>query len=187
MPILLQYLVPGGWCLLLFNFSTSKKNNSKSTLIVSCLFSYILLAIVSLLRVKWFSILPNNAIVNSGLAIIIGTVIVSIIAVLLQRKWVKKLFIKMFHKTLNDNIWKDILDLDNGSNLKIYLKNKEYYIIGQLKNFEENGELSWIALKAFAKRDKSTNQNFKSEPSFLNRPEITIAVRLSDVEHIEIF
>lgn len=179
--------MPGYISISIFNFSLTKKNNQKDTLIFSCAISYILISLVALIRIDFFKYLPNTAIINSGLAAIIGIVFSIFCAILSQRKWFKKLTVKLFHKTLNTDIWRDILDLENGSNLKVYLKNKNYYLIGHLKNLEENGDESWIALSAFAKFDKKKNENYKNEPSYLDRSDIIITVRLSDVEHIEIF
>jgi len=78
-----------------------------------------------------------------------------------------------------------VLDLTNGSNLKIYLNGSDYYIIGHFKNIDENE--SWLAVSAFGKFDKTTNKPLESEPSFLDKPNVIYTVRLSDVEHIEIF
>lgn len=130
------------------------------------------------------SILP---LLNIYISIILGTIFISILAILIQRTWFKKIIVKIFHKTINDDIWKDVLDLDNGSNLKVYLKDKDYYIIGHHKYQEEKGNDSWLALSAFAKFDKKTNCNYKNEPQFLDNEDILITIRLSDVEHIEIF
>lgn len=156
-------------------------------MIFSCAISYVLISLVALIRTEFLKYLPNTAIINSGLAVIIGIVFSIFCAILSQRKWFKKLTVKLFHKTLNTDIWRDILDLENGSNLKVYLKDKNYYLIGHLKYLEENGNDSWIALNGFAKYDKNENVNYKNEPSYLDRPDIIITVRLSDVEHIEIF
>jgi len=95
--------------------------------------------------------------------------------------------IYVFNKTQNEDIWRDVLDLKSGSNLKIYLKNEDYYIIGHHKNQEEKGENSWLAVSAFAKFDKTTNENYKNEPSFLDDESVLYLIRFSDIEHIEIF
>lgn len=71
--------------------------------------------------------------------------------------------------------------------MKVYLKDKDYYIVGGLKNIKEHGNDSWIVLNGFAKFDINTNQNYKNEPSFLEEWDIEISIRRSDVEHIEIF
>lgn len=95
--------------------------------------------------------------------------------------------IRLFHKTPNDDIWRDVLDLENGSNLKVYLKDKDYYIIGHHKNHEEKGEDSWLALSGYGKFDKITNENYMQEPNFINNSAVIITVRFSDIDYIEIF
>lgn len=142
---------------------------------------------LSLMRIKWFDWIPDTAIINSGLSMIMGIILVCMMVILSQRKWFRKITVKLFHKTLNDDIWRDIFDLENGSNLKVYLKDKKYYIIGHLKNYEEKGNDSWIALNAFAKFSKDTNKNYKNEPKYLDKKDVIIVIRFSDIEHIEIF
>lgn len=95
--------------------------------------------------------------------------------------------VRLFHKTANEDIWRDVIDWENGSNLKIYLKDKDYYLIGHQKNLEEKGEESWLAISAFGKFDKETNKNYKEEPSHLDDESVIYTVRLSDIEHVEIF
>lgn len=186
-PLILQYIIPGYLAIITFGFALSKKIDTKNMLIFSCVISYALLSLVSLLRIKWLRQIPDTAVMNSALSIIIGITLVCFVAILSQRKWFRKITVKLFHKTLNNDIWRDVLDLEKGSNLKVYLREKEYYIIGHHKNHEENGNDSWLALSAFAKFDKETNEPYKNEASYLDRKEVIITVRFSDIEHIEIF
>lgn len=165
----------------------SKKITEKTMLVMSCIISYILLSLISILRIKFFKALPDDPLINSLLCWLIGSVIVIIIAVLSQNKWFKKLMVKLFHKTFNDDIWRDVLDLEKGSNLKIYLKGKDYYLIGHHKNHEEKEADPWIALSAFAKFDVNTNKNYNHEPSYLDNKNAYIVVRFSDIDHIEVF
>lgn len=187
LPLILQYVVPGYCCIILLQFTTSKKIDGKYLLVISCVLSYILLSLVSLLRIKWFKRVPDLAMLNSGISILLGIVIICILSILFQRVWFKKLMVKLFHKTPNEDIWRDVLDLDNGSNLKVYLKNEKYYIIGSHKNHEEKGDDSWLALSGFVKMDKETNEIYNNEPDFSNDNSVIITVRFSDIEHIEIF
>lgn len=185
--MILQYIVPGYVCYILFIFTTSGKNKVKSSLIISCIISYLLLAFISLLRTRFFKDLPDTAIINSALSSIVGILITTIISIIYNNKKFKLLTVKLFHKTPFDSIWRDIFDLDNGSNLKVYLKNKDYYIIGHHKNHEEKGEDSWLALSAFAKFNINTNDIYENTQSYLDRDDIVITIRLSDIEYMEIF
>lgn len=165
----------------------SKKITEKNQVILSCIISYLLLCVVSLFRINILKQLPNTAIINSALATFLGSIIFIILLMLSQLKLFRNITIKIFNKTLNDDIWRDVFDLKNGSNLKVYLKNKDYYLIGHLKNYEEKEENSWIALSTFAKFNVETNENYKNEPNYLDKSDIYITVRFSDIEHIEIF
>lgn len=131
--------------------------------------------------------IPNTPLVNSAIAFFIGTVFTLLITFIFSRKYFSKMTVFLFHKTLNDDIWHDVLDLKNGSNLKIYLKGKDYYIIGHHKNHEETGNDPWIAISGFALYDKETDNLYKEKDYYLGNQSIIYTVRFSDIEHIEIF
>ena len=92
--------------------------------IMSCVVSYVLISFVAFIRLKFdfLSKIPDNAIYNSGISLLIGTLFAILIALIFSSKWFSNITVKLFHKTSNEDIWRDILDLQNGSNLKIYLK-----------------------------------------------------------------
>lgn len=188
-PKLLQYFIPGYWTIFVFRYFCSKKTSDNVINIMSCVISYILVSFVALLRLRcnFLSLLPDNAIINSSIAILGGTLFAILFALIFSSKWFSKFTVRLFHKTPNEDIWRDVLDLKYGSNLKLYLKNEDYYIIGHHKNHEEKDGDCWIAVSAFAKFDKSTNKNYKEEPYFLNDENVIYTVRFSDIEHLEIF
>lgn len=95
---MLQYIVPGYLAIKWFEFTLSRKINTKNSLIFSCVASYCLLAIVSLIRVKLFNSLPDTTIINSAIAIVLGCILVSIIAILSQWKYFRKITVKLFIK-----------------------------------------------------------------------------------------
>lgn len=187
LPLLLQYIVPGYIVIMMVCFALSKKVNGKNLLVFSCIVSYVLISFIALLRTRYFTKIPNNPIVNSALSIILGAVLACIIVIVSQRKWFQKVTIKLFHKTLSDDIWRDVFDLENGSNLKVFLKDKDYYLIGHLKNYEEKEDSSWLALSGFAKFDKKTNKPCIEEPIYLNNSSVFVTVRFADIDFIEIF
>lgn len=183
----MQYIVPGYVCYLIFKFTVSKKDDHKSVLIISCVISYLLLTLVSLIRFNFIIKLPDTALFNSAISSIVGVILTTLISIVYNHKWFKKLTVKLFHKTPYNSIWRDVIDFEEGSNLKVYLKGKKYYIIGHHKYHEEKDDDSWLVLSAFAKIDVKTNENYKDEPSFLDNENVVITVRFSDIEHIEIF
>lgn len=187
LPDILQYLVPGACCVVLFCYANSIQLSSKYKLVLSCIISYVLLSFVSLIRMNKFYSFPDTPILNSGMAVILGLLFTLLLSILVQRKCFNRIMINLFHKTINQSIWRDVLDLENGSNLRLYLKDKNYYIVGHLKNFEEKGNDSWIALSAFSKRNKEDKSLLENEPNYSDNSNYIITVRLSDVEYIEIY
>lgn len=188
-PKVLQYFIPGYWSLFIFRYFCSKRMSNYMMNLMSCVVSYILMAIITFMRVKigFLLLIPDNALVNSAIAIFMGTVLSICIALIVSRKWFSNVMVYWFHKTTNDDIWREVINWNDGSNLKIYLKDQEYYLIGHQKNMEEKGEESWIAISAFGKFDKKTNENYREEPSYLDDENVIYTVRLSDIEHMEIF
>ena len=95
---------------------------------MSCVVSYILMAIITFMRVKigFLLLIPDNALVNSAIAIFMGTVLSICIALIVSRKWFSNVMVYWFHKTTNDDIWREVINWKDGSNLKIYLKDQEY-------------------------------------------------------------
>lgn len=156
--------------------------------IMSCVISYLLITVVSISRTLIpFSKIPDTILANSAICFAIGTIGAISVSLVFTSNFFSKFMIRFFQKTPNDNIWKDILDLKNGSNLKIYVKDQNYYVIGHHRNHEEKDGDCWLALSAFAKYDKETNKNYKNEPSYLEDENCIYTIRFSEIEHIEVF
>ncbi len=68
--------------------------------------------------------------------------------------------------------------------MKIYEKGKDYYVTGHHYINEEKGNDSWFAVTAYNKYDKNNNECIENHSSDENA---ILAVRLSDIDHIEIF
>lgn len=125
--------------------------------------------------------------VNSALSCAVGILLCILMTIVYHNRYFKKFTVKLFHKTPYNDIWHDVFDLQNGSNLKIYLNNKDYYIIGHHYAQEEKGDDSWIAVSAFAKFDINTNEPYKGLRYYLDNNNVKYTIRLKDIEHIEIF
>lgn len=186
--MLLQYFIPGFLSLKLGLFLTSKKISIKITAIFSLVISYTLMCIISTIRlISLFKNIPNIIMINSCFSILLGVIFSVLFAILFQVKYVKAFMVKHFHKTFNDDIWQDVFDLKDGCNLKAFLKDKDYYIIGHLKSYEEKGKDSWIALSGFSMYSKKDNTSCKNHPDYSKNSSIIITFRFSDIDYIEIF
>ena len=178
-PVVLQYFLPGYWGIILFAFFNSKKVDNKTALILSCLLSYISLALISLV----YQI--DNPLIQSGVSFIAITISAILISLLYSAKWFKTILVKHFHKTPNNDIWRDILNLEDGSNLKVYFKDSDIGLVGHHFVHEENGDNSWFAVSAPVKFNITTDEIIDATKQ--DDKNFIVTFSLSDLEHIEFF
>lgn len=196
-PLLLQYFVPGFWAITVFKFTSGKTIKNEYNLLFSCVISYILLSFTELiLSLPYINLMPSTVYISSAISIILGTLLSIIVTCIICSEKFKQLTVQLFHRTVNKSIWKDVIDFKNGSNLKIYVKDKNYFIIGHHKNQEEEDVNDpWLAVNEYAVFNADTGEVIID---YMIKPEDTdevkekkkntiYAIRLSDVEHIEIF
>ena len=184
-PVLLQYYLPGFWTITVFKYFCSKEIQTESQTVLSCVVSYVLLSISELLsNTTSLEFIKDSVWGKSGVSIILGTLLAFLISSIFCAKWFSGVMVKLFHKTPNDNIWRDVLDLIHGSNLKLYIRNANYYVVGQHRNIEEKGDDSWIVLTGFIKYSQEDNREIENHEG---KQEDMIAIRMSDVEYAEIF
>lgn len=157
-------------------------------IILSCTISYVGVSIVStILSLSKLTAYNANTYFVSAITSIILIILSIISSFVYQSKFLKNIMVKHFHRNLCDNIWVDLFDLKNGTNLKVYIKEKDYYIIGHYKCHEDKENDNWIAISAFSKYDVETNTAYKEEPDFTNDENVFCVVPFSDIEHIEVF
>lgn len=179
MPDILQYFCPGIWCILLFSFLCSRKFNTKLTVGVGCIFSYLSISIISLF------IKTDNVMFTSAISFLTLTVLSVLVSVAYYSHWGKRMLTKFFHRTQYKDIWHDILDLKKGSNLKVYFKNNSIGVVGHHVVHEENGNESWMAVCAPIKFDVNTDEAIDERHK--DSENVIVTFKLKDVEHIEVF
>lgn len=148
-------------------------------LVLSCLFSYLSITLISLFKQI------NNTLVLSGVSFIVLTALTIVVSILYSAKWFKKVLVKLFHKTPHSDIWRDILEFDKGSNLKVYFKGNNIGIIGHHVVHEEKGDDSWFAVSAPIKFNIQTEEII--DDGNKDNEDVIVTFRLSDVEHIEVY
>ncbi|MBQ9590168.1 MAG: hypothetical protein IJR29_08310 [Butyrivibrio sp.] len=186
-PLLFQYFIPGFVSLSIFLYLSSKRGmESQSKLIFSVVISYLLIAFTEVLigLAKRMEFLKESVLVKSAIAILIGIACSTLMAWIFRSTWFSKLLVWLFNKTPNDDIWMDILNFKKGSNLKIYGKDCDYYIVGHHLVNEEKGNESWFAVTAYSKYSIG---NEKLIEDHSNDDNAILAIRLSDIDHMEIF
>lgn len=95
-----------------------------------------------------------------------------------------RILYKVNNKSINDDIFDDIIDYDNRTMMNIYIKSSDVYYTGRFSFREENGINSWISLIEYFCVDKRTNKKlFDPEDGGLCS---SVAINLKEVERIEI-
>lgn len=171
-PILLQYFVPGFIFLFTFQFFTSQCNKSiASNLLYDVVISYLLKSIIDL------SFLRDNII-----ALCLFALITSVISIKVSEgKLLHKIFFKINHKTVFENIWINVIDYDAGTTLKFIYPDGSY-VVGVVETHEEKGNESWFILDNYIVCEPNEDYN-----SFDYDYSSKIAVNLRDVKRVEIF
>lgn len=91
-----------------------------------------------------------------------------------------------FNMTLNDDIFYDVIDFKGGSKCKITLKDKDFYIIGDMDYLGDRiNNDQQIVLRAYSQYKIGNDDD--AFISYDGDPYAKIVIRYSDVDMIEIF
>lgn len=153
--------------------------NSTTLPMLSCALSYISLSLITLFREI------DNVFVLSSISFLILCVFSLIFSWAVSSEPFNKLFAAVYRHTTNDSIWRDVIDLKNGSNLKIHLKDKDYYAIGHFGYYEDSKEDPWISIYGYGKYDENTDDPM--EERYLDKNNISMVLRMKDIDYIEVF
>lgn len=163
-------------------------NNKKIDLSLMTLWSLFISALVkSFCSVLHTLILPTVMIPDAA-KILVFTVTGFLLAILFtylsKTKPFTILLYKINNKSINDDIFEDIIDYDKQTMLQIYLKNSDCLYIGTFKMREEKGLDSYIVLIDYASLNKTTKEIIFMPSE--NDKYSTVAINLRDIERIEL-
>ena len=106
---------------------------------------------------------------------------------LYNREIVSKIFSKLTNKSINDDIWRDVID-KKATSVNVFLKNKTILYTGKLRKREENGMDSWFQLVEYTcthfNEDGTAKEKFFDSSSY-NKP-TSVMIPLSEIERIEL-
>lgn len=168
----------------IFKQGFSKKISNLSLNVASCVISYTLITFISFARyVLGLSYLynANSFVFNSFMGIVLGIVLGIISMYVVGTNTFRKFMLNISHNTLNDDIFCDVLDLNNGSNLRIYFTNKDYYLIGHYK-YHDDKDHTWLVLGAYIKMSLNGKELLNCENDLENQ----IMVKFEDIDTIEL-
>lgn len=180
----MQYFISGFIFLKTLCFLNAKDNYDSSFFAIwSVVVSFIITSIVKTLDaliLPQYEFLPWTEIL---VCILIGVFAAFVIYWLMNNKHLARLLNKTTRKSINSDIWRDIIDYDLGTILKVFLKNQPIIYIGKLMTHEEKGLDSWFVLKDYICLYTDKDEEFDSSSC----PQPTVAaINLNEVERIEL-
>ena len=98
-----------------------------------------------------------------------------------KSKRIQKFLFFIYNKSINDNVFNDLIDFKKPTNIKIYLKSSDYFYKGKFCYLEEKGLDSWIVLKNYIKSNKSVN----SDPEEIVNSAVVINLR--NIDNMEFY
>lgn len=163
-------------------------NNKKMDISILTIWSLFISTLIKSFYTSVHIFLLSNTKIPDALKIIIysatGLLLAILFTKLKETKAFNRLLYNINNKSINDDIFDDIIDYDKKTMMKIYIKSSDIYYIGKFSFREENGINSWITLIEYNCVDKKTNKKiFDPVEGGLCS---SVAINLKEVERIEI-
>lgn len=179
----LQFFIPGFCGLSIFCYLTHTQLKDNTKTLLSCILSYVAISLLKLIPcVRKFAALPL-----SGVAVIFLVLFSWLWALIVRSEKFQNFLLRQSHGTIHTDYWQDALDFENGMNIKIYPKNKSYYVIGDINLLSEYSEKErWISLSNFGKYNIDNNDPLKNE-IYINEDNACYHIRLADIDHLETY
>lgn len=114
---------------------------------------------------------------------VIGLMLAFLVTFLRKTKIIQGLLYASNNKSINDDIFDDIIDYEEPTMMSVYLKSSDVYYIGKYCFREEKGLDSWIVLINYCCVNRSNNK-ILYDPQKDNEKS-TVMINLHDVERIE--
>lgn len=167
----------------LFAWLNGRKYDNSAIIVWSLVVSYIIKIFYSLVH----SYILTEAEINEYLKLVIyilTSVGISFFATkMLANKFLGKILYKANKKSINNDIFDDLIDDEEPTMMSIYLKSSDVYYVGKYCYREENGLDSWIALINYCCASGRNNKIIYN-PQKENKKS-TVMINLHDVERIE--
>ena len=177
-PDLIDLFLSGLLFLLLYGWLNTEKYNISLLTIWGLFISFIIKNLYGVLPVN----LPKS--VMSIIYILTGIVLAVILTLLKRLAFVNKIVSKINNKTLDDDIFDNVIDYEKQTFMAVYLKASDIYYLGRFTYREEKGNSSWICLSDYGVIKKGTDEEIY-DPDKANLKS-SVVIPLSNVERIEL-
>lgn len=183
-PDLINLFLSGFIFLITYNWLNSKKTDTSILTIGSIFISVLIQSLCSFFHEFVLSNVLFSDAEKILIYFILGFVLAVIISIIGKMRFVSYILFKIGNKTINSDIFDDVIDYKKKTMMMVYLKSSDIYYIGQLLYNEEKGIDSWICLIDYISVNKETNEKiFDSNES---GKKSTALVNLKDVERIQL-
>lgn len=172
----------------IFMYTYNWFNNKKTDISILTIWSLFVSALIKSFYSTIHIFILSNIKISDAVKIIVYSLTGFLFAILLTQlkntKIFNRILYKVNNKSINDDIFDDVIDYNKRTMMKIYIKSSEIYYIGRFSFREENGINSWISLVEYFCVDKKTNNKlFDPEAGGLRS---SVVINLKEVERIEI-
>lgn len=172
----------------IFMYTYNWFNNKKTDISILTIWSLFVSALIKSVYTTIHIFILSNIEIPDAIKIIVYTLTGFLFAILLTQLKNKEIFNRILYninnKSINDDIFDDIIDYDKRTMMKIYIKSSDVYYIGRFSFREEKGINSWISLVEYNCIDRKTNNKlFDPKDGGLCS---SVAINLKEVERIEI-
>lgn len=196
LPDILIYVVPGAIFLYIHYFICSNedsKENEKHFIFKSIILSFIIVNFLKLLGKPTISFIEqitglqvNKTIVSFKIALILIASI--ILSYLLSQLYLSAFFQKLLNflginKSIHSKWLNDIVDLELGTGLRVYLPSERIIYCGKLRKYEEKDENYMIFLSNFS----SHTYDSEEKADFTESNESWVALNTKDISRFELF
>lgn len=178
--------MPGYVLLKIYSFFRNAKYTEATVTIWSVILSFLLVTMVNILDGVMF---PDRVLNSWGLLItpVLLAVLCAFISVwAVKTKLFRWILQTVNHKSINHNIWDQIVDYDLGTEVAVKIKGENVLYVGGLLSIEENGLESWFTLSSHIKMN-ADDRTIIYDTSEESGARSVLAVNMRDVETIELF
>lgn len=179
-PDLIKLFLPGFIFISIYSWLINKKFEISIIILWSLFISFINNSIANFITESLINISNTNLI--NIISILIGVFSAIIMTLLRKSKVFDNILNNLNHKSINSDIFDDIIDYEKKTILYIYLKKSNYCYMGTFCIREEKGLESWIVLVDYYQLDKNKEVIFDSNKVPNN---YSIAINERDIERIE--
>lgn len=170
--------------MILFSWLNNKKYDISILTLWSIFISYLIKTFYSLIHSVILSQTDINDFLKVFIYVITGVILPFVVHKIIRSSFIQKILYKTNNKSVNEDIFNDIIDYDLPTMMQVYIKNSDVYYIGKFSFREEKGLDSWIVLINYGAIKKNKNKLIYDPENFNLKS--SVAINLRDVERIEL-